>query len=137
MGTGLSFYYVHIPARGRETLASRTVNGVAYTPIGALVEKLWRKLGQGSSRIAIDTFSIEPDHLQGIVVATGGVDLPRVIESFTADTARQAGKNVWRGTATIRELHHDAANSVPPRKPAAQAVPVRSAPAANAARARH
>ncbi len=74
--------------------------------LGSLVNEEWRNLPSHFTAIELDAFVVMPDHLHGIVLLSGGVQLSLVIGGFKSGVSRLWGAPVWQRSYFDRVLRN-------------------------------
>ena len=72
-----ALYFVTVCTWAREPVLGEVVDGgVRLSPAGQATEAAWDTLPQRFPAVALDAFSVMPNHVHGIVVLGGDPDLP-------------------------------------------------------------
>ena len=71
-------YFVTVCVKDLENTSLSVVasEGVALTPLGEIVESVWRDLPNHYGHVELDAFVVMPDHVHGIVVLRGSARDP-------------------------------------------------------------
>ncbi|NUO82265.1 hypothetical protein HUU05_19505 [candidate division KSB1 bacterium] len=75
------WYFVTICTRDHVHFFGEVVNGeMQLSPIGEIVTEEWQKTPQVRSKVELDTWTVMPNHLHGIVVITHQISKPDAVE---------------------------------------------------------
>jgi putative transposase len=96
------FYFVTICTERRRCILGEVIEaGVVLSPIGTLVQQVWRSIDNHHSRVQLDEFVVMPNHLHGIVqLSDGTVTLANVIGTFKSLSTKTV--NALRATPCAR-----------------------------------
>jgi putative transposase len=98
------YYYVTICTRNREELFGVIEDGnMILNDCGGIIKDAWLEIPNHSYDVAIDEFTIMPNHVHGIVVIVGGADLRPLHDNRTKMVLSMAIHGFK--SSTTRKIH--------------------------------
>jgi putative transposase len=114
---GLYFFTIHTH-RHQTRLGRMTRRGMKPNALGRTVEAHWHNLPRIFAHIRLDTFTVMPDHIHGIIEIEDGAQqgLATILRTFKSFSAREINKLqhspgdlIWRQSHDEHVLHSEAA----------------------------
>lgn len=102
-------YFITLVTHQRSLLFGDINNGkLMATALGSIAEQHWLNIASHLNAVALDAFTLMPNHLHGILwLNEGSNSLSRIIAFYKAGVTRCAGIKVWQSNFYERVIRRE------------------------------